>query len=436
MRKILSHKFALLGDLKNWFYQIKTPRRWWRWFAVRVAAGRGRFEVRTLRVLSMGLALSVFIAHSFALEIARRAAHDQNRVAFDAWVDNLIWLADVPEDLDSVTTRLAALSSQLQFVGSMPPVRAQEFVFVGIHFDLKTGTAKVPTPVGDRLRANLNRLNARLTLRDVLSVIGLLLFFNFAVTRCPMAFLENLLSFLRQSARKVLHTVSLLDESVDIPTSIVEDIAILTDETLNAKLTLEELDRPFERDITLFSDASNAALAAVFRQGHVLTITAWEADPSLQIFAKEALALLLGLSVVPRLPPSIGAGIDNANLAAALRKGHSRSPDVNRILRHIFRLLARQKTCLWTALVSSEEMLADFPSRGRPLPSNALEYFTVDAPLLQVPFWLPPRSDFAADREEEEGGVSMPNGRAYTQLALMNSDSFATPTSDNFPCAN
>ena len=77
-----------------------------------VAAARGHFEIRTLRVLSMGLALSVFIAHMLALEIVRRAV-DRAVAEYDAWVDNLIALTNDENAIQGILERFASISKSL-----------------------------------------------------------------------------------------------------------------------------------------------------------------------------------------------------------------------------------------------------------------------------------------------------------------------------------
>ena len=58
----------------------------------------------------------------------------------------------------------------------------------------------------DQLANNASRLPRVKCLREFFSVVGLLLFVNYAVTRVPLAFLENMLSFLRTTARDALNS--------------------------------------------------------------------------------------------------------------------------------------------------------------------------------------------------------------------------------------
>ena len=90
---ILARKIAMQADLKNWFYQIAVNPAWGKWLRAKIVAGRGKFKEVELTVLSMGLSLSVFIAHSLGKEIASMAS-EELKAYVDAWVDNLFWAVD------------------------------------------------------------------------------------------------------------------------------------------------------------------------------------------------------------------------------------------------------------------------------------------------------------------------------------------------------
>lgn len=380
--RLLRHDAVMLADLKNWFYQIAVPASWRRWFGVRLAAGRGEFTDHALFVLSMGLGVSVFLAHMLALAVARAAATAE--VDTDAWVDNVFW-AGPPAALDAVAANLADLKSRLAFEWSSPPAVSQtEFVFVGLRFCLREKTVSPTEKLRTQLAVDRRRLLDQPTLRTALSVVGLLLWLNWAVARCPLAFCSSLLEWLARCGGEL----SSLDLRVVLPPPVLDDIARLSADVAAARLSASDLADPLPPTVSVFSDASDFALAAVIREGgSAPSVRTWPADPATTIFAREALAFLLAVRAVPRGVPAEFA-VDNLGLFFAARKGHSRSDFGNEVLREFFRVASPR---LRIAFVRSRANLADFPSRGRALPPSWAEFFAqvVSAPLpfFRVPSW-------------------------------------------------
>jgi hypothetical protein len=114
-----------------------TPSTW-------SVCGRGAFFDVELFVLSMGFALSVFIAHSLALAVARRAA-ETTAVDHDARVDNLVW-AGPPANLRRTAAELERLRGS-----AAPALHEDTFEFLGLEFSLRKKVV-VPSAFAGRLR--------------------------------------------------------------------------------------------------------------------------------------------------------------------------------------------------------------------------------------------------------------------------------------------
>jgi hypothetical protein len=237
IEKILKAKRAAIGDLKNWFYQIPIPLAWRKWFAAEIASGKGQFEVRCLIVLSMGLAISVFIAQVFSLAIAARIAH---ALLFDAWVDNLIWLAYDDLGFDGFEERVREAAAHFNVKWSEVPEQHTSFDFIGLHFDLTTKRASLCDKMKTKLLACNETLNGRpdLTLREALGAIGLTVWSNYAVGRYPLAFFEQLLRWLST----VCASPNELDEAVLLPPEVQADLLRLAELCAMAHLTPDDLE--------------------------------------------------------------------------------------------------------------------------------------------------------------------------------------------------
>lgn len=397
-RQLLASDAVVLADFANWFYQIPITESWSKFFQANIAVGRGAFVSVELQVLSMGLAISVFIAHCLALAFVRPAARLVSADVFsDAWVDNLVGGGSV-QHAQALSRSLERLASEAHVAWSSPPtVHTESFVFLGLKFDLQRKTVGPTADTISKLHRNLERLQ-RASLRDLLSVVGMLVWLNFVVVRCPMAFLESLLDWLRRAATRMDE----LDRPARFPEAVHADIVRFTHWTCEASLSLSDLDPPSCRELTLFSDASNIALGAVYREGKHLTVRSWPADESLIIYVRELLAHVRGIQMVPRNISAVGAGLDNTNALAALRRGHSVNAIVNQLLRFYYAHLEHRGLHVSTCFVPTVGMLADFPSRSLPLPSNALDYFRQHSPLWPLPFFrLPPWITEGGGGEEE-----------------------------------
>jgi hypothetical protein len=388
IEKILKAKRAAIGDLKNWFYQIPIPLAWRKWFAAKIASARGEFEVRCLIVLSMGLAISVFIAQVFSLAIAARIA--RHTLLSDAWVDNLIWLAYNDHDFDGFDERVREAAAHFNIKWSEVPEQHTSFDFIGLHFDLTTKRASLCDKMKTKLLACNETLNGRpdLTLREALGAIGLTVWSNYAVGRYPLAFFEQLLRWLST----VCAAPNKLDEAVLIPPAVQSDILRLAQLCAAAHLTLDDLESPPTPGITAFSDASDSALASVvLRDGHP-HVSVCPTDDSLPIFAREALAHLMAVLRVPRGMPAAGFAIDNTNHIHACTRGHSRNPDLNAVLRRLYHHLSEADFTAFTGYVPSRLQLADYPTRQRALPADWDTFFRLPLSLRRIPFFRPPPS--------------------------------------------
>jgi len=384
MLSILSASAVALADFANWFYQIPIPENWSKYLQGKIACSRGHFICVALRVLSMGLGVSVFIAHTLAKAFAIHAAFAFSSVFKTAWVDNLI-AAGSTEDVTAVSEAWTNAATAANIAWSeKPKVYTDECEILGLRFNLAHKHVTATEKTKEKLRRNLERLDG--TLRDLLGVVGLLLWLNFVICRCPLAFAESLLSWLRVMASDL----SRLDLPVHLPVSAREDIDRLTNLALSARLSLDDLTVPSTSALTLFSDAASAALGAVMRTADGFSVRSWPADPALHIFAKEMLAHIFSLQLVPRGIHAVGVGIDSTNVLSAIRRGHSSSYVVNQMLRSYFIYREQRNLHVSSAFVPSARNLADFPSRGRALPPNAIDFFDSAPPTVPLPFFAVP----------------------------------------------
>ncbi len=141
----------------------------------------------------------------------------------DAWVDNLVWLGSV-QDLRAIMAELERLMIELNFAWSEnPKLHVDSFVFVGLLFDLKKRCATTTGETNERMVKHLRVLGEEMTLRAALSIVGLVLWTNWALTRCPLAFLENLLSWLRTVCSE--DSLRSLDDSLLIPVAVRLDLS-------------------------------------------------------------------------------------------------------------------------------------------------------------------------------------------------------------------
>lgn len=393
MARILAAPAVMLADFKNWFYQFRIPVAWRPWFGALIASRRGQLQALLLIVLSMGLGISTFVAQCVAKAIASLAVtldspHDVNICDSDAWVDNLIWMSSTAELL-RVMAALERLRPTLRFVWSEPPtIHTDTFDFLGLEFNLPSQSARPSTALREKMTANIAKITEDPSTRTALAVVGLLLWVNWAIARYPLAFFEAILGWLSSTVPDIRR----LDDTAHIPPHVVQSIIDLTERTVVASISREELQAPFASDLSLFSDASNTALAAVHYSGTSRpTVHVWQADCNMTIFAREALAFLLGVMSIPRPPPTIGAGLDNMNWLCALHKGHSSNTMINMFLRAYYRYANRHGFRLSTVFLPSSKQLADFPSRHLPLPSNWRDFLDPPTPLRPLPVFRVPR---------------------------------------------
>jgi hypothetical protein len=394
---VLAAPAILLADLKNWFYQIPIPREWWPWFCTRIAACRGDFVQVALTVLSMGLGISTYIAHSLALAVARLAMPTAPSSA-GSWVDNLFWVGTTAE-LDVVQENLSRLQHGLNFIWSSPPtVHTSSFDFLGLTFDLRAGLASIGPDLKRKLLESQSLTPTGLTLRSALSAIGCAIYANWVIGRYPLAFFNNLLSWLSAS----LSSIDQLDLDVHLPPAALSELVELSQRSALASLSRADLDRHTAPRINLFSDASDGALGAVYVSGSPSS-RVWKCDRSLSIFAKEALATLLSTTLIPRGVTDSACAIDNQGWLWALLKGHSRSPFVNRVLRVLFTMIDERRLNFGAAFVPTHLQLADFPSRFKPLPSDWPRYLAAAPTPTPLPFFRIPC------REEGPGALLLHN---------------------------
>lgn len=391
--EVLSCEAVTLGDFANWFYQIAISPQWGKYLQARIARARGEFVCVQLRVLSMGLGVSVFVAHTLAETFATESALEAAlRVWASAWVDNLVGGGgrDQAYALRDVWVQAAR---DANIAWSEPPtVHEEECELLGLRFLLREKRVTTTETVKNKLRRNLESLNGPTTLRELLGVVGLILWVNFVVVRCPLAFAENLLTWLRRATGDL----SELDTRMSLAAPVRDDITRMTNYALRVSTSLQDLTPPATAQLTLFSDASSQALAAVYRhENATFSIRSWPSDPHLTIFAKELCAHLFSIELVPRGIRAIGCGIDSTNTLSAIRRGHSSSPAVNFLLRLYYVLLELQNLHVSTAFIPSQRNLADYPSRLAPLPANADAFFQHAPPTTPLPFFaVPPWAEF------------------------------------------
>jgi len=335
----------------------------------------------------MGLGVSVYVAHTLATTFAKSSAQEAAlSVWTSAWVDNLVGGGSLAQARTLADVwRQAAREANIAF-SEEPTVYDDECELLGLRFLLRAKRVTATVSIKAKLERNAERLDGA-TLRELLGVVGLILWFNFVVSRCPLSFAESLLEWLRQVSRDL----SQIDSVLPLPAPVRDDILRPTGLALRASLSLEDLTPPATSELTLFSDASSHALAAVYRHRNgMFSIRSWPSDGDLHIFAKELLAHLLSLELVPRSLRAVGAGIDNTNVLSAIRRWHSSNPVVNYLLRRYYVYKESRDLHVSSAFVPTDRNLADFPSRHLALPQHAADFFALAPPTVPLPFFAVP----------------------------------------------
>ena len=127
----------LLADFRNWFYQLRILNAEWKqWLQAVIKRRRDTVRVE-LDVLSMGLSLSVFIAHCLARHFARR--HSRSILVSDAWVVagsllevSCFWAGSLVE-MQRVKAEVIQQAVYLNVEFSEPPqIYTTTFTFLGL----------------------------------------------------------------------------------------------------------------------------------------------------------------------------------------------------------------------------------------------------------------------------------------------------------------
>jgi hypothetical protein len=210
------------------------------------------------------------------------------------------------------------LQASLNSVWSSPPtIHTSSVDFLGLAFDLATGLASIGPDLQRKLLESEHLSTAGLSLRNALCAVGCAIYANWVVGRFPLAFFERLLAWLSAAVT----SIDELDLNVQLPPAALSELVELSQRTAFATLSRADLHYHTPASINLFSDASDGALAAVYVNGSNVTTAAWTCDRTLSIFAKEALATLMSITLVPRGVSDISCAIDNQGWIWPLLKG-------------------------------------------------------------------------------------------------------------------
>jgi hypothetical protein len=198
-----------------------------------------------------------------------------------------------------------------------PTIHTSSVDFLGLAFDLATGLASIGPDLQRKLFESEHLSTTGLSLRNALCAVGCAIYANWVVGRFPLAFFERLLAWLSAAVT----SIDELDFNVQLPPAALSELVELSQRTAFATLSRADLHYHTPASINLFSDASDGALAAVYVNGSNVTTAAWTCDRTLSIFAKEALATLMSITLVPRGVSDISCAIDNQGWIWALLKG-------------------------------------------------------------------------------------------------------------------
>ena len=299
------------------------------------------------------------------------------------WIDDFFFGSHTEDELQVRKERFLERCDRANAkIGSMTEI-STEIKFVGMDFDLERKRWRVKPDWCEKAKCRLDRFSSPCTLKDIWSVLGLLLWFLRCTGR-PLALLDQLINLAARFAPLVLseelnwnHLVSPWPSAMNV----VREVSALVSVNL-WRTTVVPL--PFVvPDLVVFSDASLYGGAAVFCSC-VVWSKKWDFETtSADIFYLESLAWAAGIKAAhAKGARCLITAVDNEGLYYAMLKTRAKEFRVSKIIGDMLVWAEMHHVLLYAAWIPTDRMPADAPSRG-----NSLTLCNVPVDELRISRW-------------------------------------------------
>ena len=252
-RGVLRHDYACQFDFSAWFDQIPLHEDIRKFFGVKCGA-----EERTLAVIPMGYRPSCEIAEAVTDAISNLTLVLQEPHTQSTCVDNVLYQADTPQVVEQAARLFLARCAHTGARVKDPLVKVvTSYDFIGEHYDheRKTRALTVKTALKCEYAAYVTLHRQHFTLRQVMALVGLLLYAA-STLRLVVGHYHEVLRFLGRAA------TGGLDEKLFLPREVRHQMhAWASLGATNAPCPVHHGTR--ETDITVFTDASALGWGAI-----------------------------------------------------------------------------------------------------------------------------------------------------------------------------
>jgi hypothetical protein len=333
------------ADGQSFFYQFELLESIQHLFGMRLGGRRGAFLQAVLKVLPMGFSYAPGIAQATALFILENVKQTVPDVSCTAWVDNFLFWGSKPAVTEAVrefhricdTINLTLKETE----------EGTSLEVLGVTVDCIAHSLS--------LQPDIMPMEASCSARAVLRVIGKALWAHYAVVRSPLCEHEDVLKALRQV---MLAGKRSWDEPRVWSPEVKAAVAAFTQIAQRSNRVVMTDNR---KPMAVWSDASGWGL------GWALGVSSrqWTGNLPLEgddIFIKELMAAVAGACVAAAAGYQPMLLVDNTAAVRAFTKGHSSSPQANKLLRWAIPQLRHAQPMI--AWVPSQWQLADAASRN------------------------------------------------------------------------
>eukprot|EP00760_Papus_ankaliazontas_P033418 PhM_4_TR6328/c1_g1_i2/m.1933 len=323
-------------------------------FGVALGDRRGAFEKFRLTVLPMGFKHAPFIAQTTSNFILDNCGPGAGRAA---WLDNFLFWGDQPT-VQATVSEFKRRCNETGIELKRTEDEGRVIEALGVVIDLDEGRITLAPKNAERLVASVEQLREHPTPRTLFGVFGTALWALYAVARSPLCCHEG---FVRIISR---HSPS-SREQWDDPIVLAPVEWDIIRSTVSTALASSWRARPpvlAKPPLPVWTDASSTGLGWVFEAGPQEWWTSLEV-PGEAIFLRELLAMARGVHAVHEAGGTAAVLGDNAAAVQACRRGYSRNPKANVILRRLVDIAPA-----WFAWVPTTMQRADALTRGEVVP--------------------------------------------------------------------
>eukprot|EP00760_Papus_ankaliazontas_P008218 PhM_4_TR13699/c2_g1_i15/m.45046 len=349
---MLESDYVAQYDARSYFYQFPLVGEARDIFGVALADHRGAFQKFRLTVLPMGFKHAPYIAQTTSNFILENCGPGAGRAA---WLDNFLFWGDE----DTVKTTTAAFKEVCRFTQvDLKPTEDEGRVIevLGVVLDLNHRRISLAPKNAERLTTSLHNLKDNPTPRTLFGVFGTALWALYAVARSPLCCHEAFVRIISQ------HSPKSRDEWDKRIALTGKEWEVIEETVETALASCWTPPTPANTPVPVWTDASESSLGWVFEtiQGEW-----WAAShvPGETIFLRELLAMAKGVHAVQHAGGTAAVLGDNTAAVQACRRGYSRNPKANVILRRLVNIAPA-----WFAWVPTTLQRADALTRGATVP--------------------------------------------------------------------